>query len=75
MKKEHALTTLRRVLGQRVRRLSPEDARKIIVAHANGSYRSQIGDPAYRALTGGFSSQSIDGLVTRALARRAGIVR
>lgn len=63
----------RRVLGQRVRRLSPEQAREIYDKHcARGP---GIGDPAYRELTGGYSSQSIDFQVTRALAIRAGMLK
>ena len=62
----------RRVLGQRVRRLSPDRAREIIDAHAK---HKGIGDPNYRELTGGFSSQSIDSLVTRKLAVRCGMLK
>lgn len=63
----------RRVLGQRVSRLSAEQARSILEAHrARGQH---IGDPAYRELTGGYSSQSIDTIVTRKLAIRAGILK
>lgn len=63
----------RRTLGQKVRHLTPEQARAILAAHrARGV---GIGDPAFRALTGGYSSQSIDTQVTRALAFRAGLRR
>jgi hypothetical protein len=72
MKYQLALVTVRRTLAANVKALTPEQARGILAAHtARGP---GIGDPAYRALTGGYSSQSIDGQVTRALAVRAGLV-
>jgi len=68
-----ALQTLKRTLARNVRRLTPEQARAVLTAHL--SRGPGLGDPAYRALTGGYSSQSIDGLTTRALAVRAGVAR
>jgi len=63
----------RRVLGQRIRRLSPAQAVAILEAHRRRG--AHIGDPAYRDLTGGFSSQAIDAVVSRRLGEQAGLVR
>ena len=68
-----ALQAMRRTLARNVRGLTPEAARAILAQHA--SRGPGIGDPVYRGLSGGFSSQSIDTLITRALARRAGLVK
>ncbi len=63
----------RRILGAQVRKLSPEQCRTLLAQHtARGP---QIGDPQYRKLTGGYSSQSIDMEVTRKLGVKAGIIR
>ena len=65
------MTNWKRTLGQKARHLTPARAREILEAHrARGL---GIGDPAFRALTGGYSSQSIDAAVIRKLAERAGI--
>jgi hypothetical protein len=63
----------KRVLGQKVAHLSPDEARAILEAHRKRGIG--MGDPAYRALTGGYSSQSIDFYVTRKLGLRAGIIK
>ena len=61
----------RRVLAANVRKLTPEQARAILAGHS----KSQLGihDPVYRALTGGYNSQSISFRISRALGKRAGM--
>jgi len=62
----------KRIVGQRVARLSPEEARATLDAiRAEGI---TIFHPAIRSLTNGLNSQSINGYVTRKLAVRAGLL-
>lgn len=63
----------RKTLRKNVRALTIAKAREIYDAHA--ARGPGIGDPAYRTLTGGYSSQSIDFEVTRALATHCGIIK
>ena len=58
----------RRTLGQKMRSVTPEQAKSILEQHR--VHGAHIGDPNYRALTGGFSSQAIDTVVTRKLAEK-----
>lgn len=62
----------RRIVGQRVRRLTPEQARAAL--NAISAEGITIHHPTIRALTGGLNSQSINGYVQRKLAARAGII-
>lgn len=61
-----------RTLAQKVARLTPEQARQILADHAKRG--PHLGDPAYKELTGGFSSQAIDGTVSRKLGIKAGYI-
>lgn len=60
-------------LKNNIRRLSPQQAHDILQTHFAYCKRTGIGigDPHYRELTGGYSSQSIDFWITRSLAKRA----
>lgn len=63
----------KRTLGQKVRYLADYEARAILDAHAKRGVG--IGDPKFRELTGGYSSQAIDAAVIRKLAKRAGLLK
>ena len=65
--------TWRRTLGQNIRKLTAEQARDILAAHS--LHGPQIGDPAIRQLTGGYSCQSIDFIVILKLAVKAGMIK
>ena len=63
----------KRVVGQRIRRLTPEQAvEKLAAISARGI---TIDQPTVRELTGGYASQSINGYVQRKLAGRAGWIK
>lgn len=66
----HELTTLRRTVGARVRRLTPEQARDIIARY---SAKGGLQHEDIRNLTGGYNSQSINSYVIRKLAEHAGL--
>jgi hypothetical protein len=63
----------RRILGQKLRRVTADEARATLAAHAKRG--PGIGDPAIRELTGGVSSQAIDGYVLRRLGIIAGYIK
>jgi len=63
----------RKTLGQRVRHLTPEQAREIIDAVSQRG--PTIFHPEIRKLTGGFNSQAINYMVLRKLAVKAGIIK
>lgn len=66
----------RKTANANIRKLPVERAKEIVAAHSRiGATAVGIGDPAIRELTGGFSSQSIDGYVLRRLGVRAGLVK
>jgi hypothetical protein len=60
----------RRVLGQKLRHISPEQAKAIIEGKSIG-----IGSADIKSLTGGYSSQSIDMHVMRRLGIKAGLIK
>jgi len=67
------LRNWRRVVGQRVRRLTPDEARAMLARiSAEGA---TIFHPDIRAMTGGYNSQSINDYVMRKLAGQAGMIR
>jgi hypothetical protein len=62
----------RKIVGQRIRRLSPEEARAMVARiQAEGA---TIFHADVRALTNGLNSQSINHYVIVKLAKRAGIL-
>lgn len=67
----------RAVAGQRIRRLSADEARAALarIRAEDGPHGATIFHADIRALTGGFNSQSINGYIIRKLAIRAGIFR
>jgi hypothetical protein len=73
MKTTATAANWKRIVGQRVRQLSPEDARIAIARIAEAG--ATIHQPEVRALTGGINSQSINAYVVRRLAVRAGIIK
>lgn len=63
----------RRVMAAKIARLTPEEARaRLEMIRADGI---TIFHPAIRKLTGGFNSQTINSIVARRLAGRAGMIR
>ena len=67
------ITRWRRTLGQKLRKVTPGRAREILAEHA--ARGPSIGDPQIRELTGGLSSQAIDGYVLRRLGFIAGYIK
>ena len=67
------ISTWRRVAGQRIRHLTPEQAKAILAAISKRG--PTIFHPEIRELTGGYGSQSINTHVIRKLAARAGMIR
>ena len=64
------MTRWRRVMAQRIRRLTPEQAEECLLRiRAKGI---TIDQPVIRELTGGYASQSVNAIVMRRLAARAG---
>jgi hypothetical protein len=63
------IASIRRTLRRNVGRLSKQEAQSILIGHRGLG----IHDPAYRALTGGYLSQSIAYEVSLALGRRASL--
>lgn len=66
------MTQWRRVMAQRIRRLSPEQAREYLRRIRERGIT--IDQPAIRELTGGYASQSINAVVSRRLAAQAGMI-
>lgn len=62
----------KRVVGQRIRRLTAASALHRLKMHE--AYGVRLGDPMIKELTGGLSSQAIDAHVLRKLGVKAGIV-
>ena len=62
-------TNWKRIAGQRIRRLTADQAR--LVLESIRQRGATIEQPAIRALTGGYASQSINHYVIRKVAERA----
>lgn len=84
MSRAETLATIRRRIGAKVARMTPAEAEAYLFAHIvfvggrpNGriDIGGRLGDPGLKAITGGYSSQTLDGVVLRKLGVRAGIVK
>ncbi len=62
----------KRIVGQRIRRLTMNEAKQILENRSKRPEGAQIGDPVIRNLTGGYSSQAIDFWVMMKLGEKAG---
>ena len=71
------MTTLRRTVSQRVRRMTQEQAKEWLLENNRHQrhHGSTIFSPQVRELTGGFNSQSINNYVVRKVYDRAKEVR
>ena len=78
------LPQIKRRFARLIRLMSKEEAHAYLLAHRiycagrrDGTIGigGRLGDPGIRYLTGGYSSQSLDGLVLRKLGVKAGIVK
>lgn len=82
--KPESIETIRRRVAGKIARMTKEEAEAYLFAHRvyvggrpNGTINAggRLGDPGIRFLTGGYSSQSLDGYVIRYLAFRVGRVK
>lgn len=64
------MTNWKRVVGQKMRSVSPELAKNIL-----SSLNPNIGNENIKTLTGGYSSQAIDAYVIRKLGIKAGLIK
>lgn len=76
------LTTIRRRIAAKIARMAPKEAEAYVFAHRvycsgrpDGTFAlgGRLGDPGLKAITGGYSSQTLDRWVLDRLAYRAGL--
>lgn len=84
MNRPETISTIKRRYGARIGKMTVEEARAYLFAHSvytggrpDGRIvpNGRLGDPGLKFLTGGYSSQTLDGMVLRKLGIRAGYVR